>query len=149
MGLLIGIDPDTIKSGFASFDVETEKLEVESLTFFEVFDRLSELQGCILLVRIEAGWLNKKSNFHGKYLQSKSAGERIAKNVGANHETGRKLVEMCERLNIPYELVKPLGTKSIDAKTFRLITKVEGRINQDERDAGMLVYKFRRMKIRK
>lgn len=141
--LVIGIDPDTIKSGYAEWDVEQRLLTVSSYTFFEIFDLLQSSVEEILLVRIEAGWLNKKSNFHGRYGQSKAVGEKIAKSVGSNHEAGKKLVEMCDYLNIPYELVKPLGTKGIDSKKFNSITKFKGRTNQDMRDAGMLVFKYR------
>lgn len=142
--LIVGIDPDTDKSGYAEYDIEQKKLvTVNSYTFFEIYRILECSTELIRLVRIEAGWLNEKSNWHGRAGQSKAAGERIAKNVGANHETGRKLVEMCEHLDIEYELVRPLGTKNIDARTFRKYTKWEGRTNQDNRDAGMLCYQYK------
>jgi len=91
-------------------------------------------------VRIEAGWLNEKSNFHNRRGQTKTAGERVAKNVGANHEVGRKFGEMCEYLGIDYEFVKPLGTKCIDHRTFVRMTGWKGRTNSEMRDSAMLVY---------
>ena len=139
---IIGIDPDTKKSGFAIWDKFDKEMDVQSLTFFEILELLKDLKEGILFVRIEAGWLNKKSNFHSRYNQSKEAGERIAKNVGANHETGRKLGEMCEYLDIKFEFVKPIGTKAIDHFYFQRLTGFKGRTNQDMRDAGMLVYGY-------
>lgn len=142
--LYVGIDPDTKKSGYAEYCTKQGKLvTVNSYSFFEIFDILECSREIIKLVRIEAGWINAKANFHGKYGQSKQAGERIAKNVGSNHETGRKLAEMCEYLNIPYELVKPLGTKAIDAPLFKKITGWTETTNQDNRDAAMLVFKYK------
>ena len=142
--LFIGIDPDVDKSGFAVYDAESKSLTaVCSAQFFWIFPYFKTWQCHIALVRIEAGWLNEKSNFHHRRGQSKTAGERIAKNVGANHETGRKLAEMCEYLEIEYDLVRPLGTKNIDHRAFIRMTGWTGRTNQDMRDAAMLVYGFK------
>jgi hypothetical protein len=144
--MIIGIDPDCKKSGVAEYESETQYFDVRTMSFFELYEHLNRNMERIVLARIESGWLNEKSNFHGSYGQSKRAGERIAKNVGANHETGRKIAEMCEHLNIEYELVRPLGTKDIDHFTFKRMTGFRGRTNQDMRDAGMLVYGFKSKK---
>lgn len=142
--LIIGIDPDCKLSGYAEWDMKQQRLtSVAKYSFFEIFDVLEAQRAEIALVRIEAGWLNKKSNFHGRPGQSKAAGERIAKNVGSNHETGRKLVEMCHYLDIQVEEVKPLGTKSVDAKLFKKMTGIAIRTNQDMRDAAMLVFNYK------
>ncbi len=141
--LVIGIDPDCELSGFAIWDIKKQELDVKKLSFFDIFDMLSLLLNRIALVRIEAGWLNKKSNFHSHSKQSKAVGEKIAKSVGRNHEAGLKFVEMCKYLGIPYEEVKPLGTKGIDQEMFKKITKFTKRTNEDMRDAGMLVFKYK------
>jgi hypothetical protein len=94
-------------------------------------------------VRIEGGWLHKKANFHYAAGQSRQAGERIALNVGRNHEAGRKICEMCEYLNVEYEVVRPLGTKAIEHFFFKRLTGFAGRTSQDMRDAGMLVYGYK------
>lgn len=116
---------------------------INSLSFFELYDMLTSYTSMISLVRIEAGWLNKKSNFHDRLGQSKQVGEKIASSVGANAETGRKIVEMCEYLKIPFELVKPLGTKNINAEKFKQTTGYSKRTNQDQRDAAMLVWDYK------
>jgi len=140
---IIGIDPDREKSGIAVFSLKTKSMEIYSYSFFQLFDVIRAASETISLIRIEAGWLNKKSNFHNKPGQSKEVGERIANDVGANAESGRKIAEMCEYLNIPYELVKPLGTKSIDSTLFKKITGYKKRTNQDQRDAAMLVWDYK------
>ena len=75
--LIIGIDPDLEKSGVA---VLGQSLELKNLTFAQTVELFRSHQDEIKKVVIEAGWLNKKSNF--RIGHSKSAGERIAKNVG-------------------------------------------------------------------
>lgn len=140
---VIGIDPDREKSGFATFSLKTKTLEVHAYSFFQLFDIIRAASDIISLIRIEAGWLNKKSNFHNRPGQSKEVGEKIANSVGANAETGRKIIEMCEYLKIPYEIVKPLGTKCIDSTQFKKITGYTKRTNQDQRDAAMLVWDYK------
>ena len=140
----VGIDPDVKESGFALYNpIDRIFEEIDSFSFFKLYDVLQCYIGIISLVRIEAGWLNTKSNFHNKPGQSKESGERIANYVGANAETGRKIVEMCDYLKLPYELVKPLCTKSIDSKLFNKITGYTKRTNQDQRDAAMLVWDYK------
>jgi hypothetical protein len=140
--MIAGIDPDCRLSGVAVYEPETKYFHVQTMGFFQLYDFLKENRERIVLVRIEAEWLNKKSNFHYRSGQSRYAGERIAKNVGSNHETGRKTAEMCEYLGIEYEPVRAIGTKAIDSLTFKHITGFKGRTNQDMRDAGMLVYGY-------
>ena len=140
--MTVGIDPDCSLSGVAEYEPETKYFHIQKMGFFQLYEYLKENRERIALVRIEAGWLNEKSNFHYSRGQSKQAGERIAKNVGANHETGRKIAEMCEYLSIEYDLVRLVGSKDIDHFTFKRITGFIGRTNQDMRDAGMLVYGY-------
>jgi hypothetical protein len=141
--MIIGIDPDTALSGVAEYEPETKHFHVQKMAFFQLYEYLKENRERITLVRIEGGWLNKKSNFHYARGQSGQVGERIALNVGINHETGRKICEMCEHLHIEYGIVRPLGTKDIDHFTFKRITGFRGKTNQDMRDAGMLVYGYK------
>lgn len=138
--IMIGIDPDVHRSGVAI--KRGDKLEVQTLTFFALFDALKAIYANeylvkSIIIRIEAGWLNEKSNFHGRYGQSKSAGERIAKNVGANHETGRKIAEMCDYIGLPYELIRPQSAKWTPAY-FKAITGIETK-NQEKIDAARLI----------
>ena len=82
--------------------------------------------------------MNKKSNLHSRYGQSKSAGERIAKNVGENHATGKLLVEMAKSLNLNVVEVRPTRKKK-NSEEFNRITGWVGRSNQEQRDAAMQV----------
>jgi hypothetical protein len=136
----VGIDPDIDKSGVAV--KEDGKITLYSLRFWDLFEFLSQLRP--QKVVIEGGWLNQKSNFRAGKSSNVSA--RIGKNVGANHEAGRKIVEMCEYLKLDYEIVKPLQkvwkgkdgkiTHEEIVKHFKLDIK---RSNQEERDALLLI----------
>ena len=141
--MVIGIDPDREKSGIAIID--NNELIIDNLSFFELFDFIKKNKDLIKSISIEAGWLNKPSNFHKGYFNKKgvyiknsnNVNESIAKYVGTNHETGRKIVEMCEYLGIGYELIRPTKTK-VNAGLFCAITGFK-RSNQDQRDAAMLI----------
>jgi len=141
---IIGIDPDVDRSGVAIYSkIANEFIEVQSCTFFEFFNFISNSAIEYYFVIIEAGWLNEKSNWHG---QHGAASERIAKNVGANHEVGRKIVEMCEYLGFDYKVQKPLkkcwsgsGGK-ITQNELEKLTGFKKRTNQDQRDACLIAW---------
>lgn len=138
--ILIGIDPDCDKNGVCIYYARTY-FELLNLRFFELFDKLNFLKGCENLqikVYLEAGWLNK-SNWHKVINGNSAINANIGLRTGANHEVGRKIVEMCECLKIDYELIKPKKSK-VDAKTFKALTKYQQRTNQEQRDAAMLVF---------
>lgn len=152
---IIAIDPDTEKSGFCYLKMKEHKIEARSVSFPELMDYLHGLKqknipgNVSLIVIVEAGWLNKKSNFGGyKRSGTKSAGERIAKNVGANHETGKKIIEMCRHYGIPVEEKRPLKKiwKGPDGKITQeelaYFTGIDGRMGQDTRDAILLAWDY-------
>jgi hypothetical protein len=151
--IYIGIDPDTQKSGVCFYDSSVKIVKMYSMSFFELFDMLTDVHWTMVgmdkyintalgdyngnfKVIIEAGWLNTKSNWHSN--ESAGISSRIGAKTGANHETGKKIVEMMEYLNVPYELVKP-QSKKVDSKFFYKLTGIK-KSNQDARDAVMLVY---------
>lgn len=147
---IIAIDPDTEKSGVATLDLDGMKVHAEAMPFPVLLDELSNTQclsrGKNFKVIVEGGWLVSKSNYH--YAKGKG-GERIAKNVGANHETGRKIVEMLAHWGIEHEVIHPLKKcwKGRDGKiTLAELNsllrgmgiKEMGRCNQDVRDAVLI-----------
>lgn len=136
--MIIGIDPDTFKNGIAI--VDKKEIILKNLLFFDLFAFLEKNKPQIKEVIVEAGWLNLKSNFH--YFGSISGiNSKIGLKVGANHEVGRKILEMLEFLNINYRIEKP-KSKKLNSKEFRKLTGYKGRTNQDVRDAFMLIYNF-------
>ena len=132
--LIIGIDPDLEKSGVA---VLGQSLELKNLTFAQTVELFRSHQDEIKKVVIEAGWLNKKANF--RYGNSKAVSEQIARRVGLNHAAGILLAEMAKECGLAVVLVKPTRTK-LKAEDFNRITGWQGRTNQEQRDAGMLIW---------
>ena len=134
--VLIGIDPDVDKSGIAIF-FSKDNFQLKNLRFFELYDLLDRLKESTLEIYIEAGWLNK-SNWHAVVNGSSNINAQIGQRTGANHEAGKKIVEMCEYLGLKYNLIKPTK-KKVDSIIFNKITNYKGRTNQEQRDAAMLV----------
>jgi len=134
----IGIDPDVSKSGVAY--IYNDEIGLYNMTFFELFDYLKSSIGepYETFVVVEGGWLNK-SNWHKSEKGSAALNAKIGSHTGANHETGKKIVEMLEYLGIAYKVAKPTKSK-IKAEMFKKITKIEGRTNQEQRDAYMLIH---------
>lgn len=157
--VFIGIDPDAEKNGVAMFDRDTKTIEATALTFPDTLDYLryaysqAKAAGRTLVVVIEAGWLNK-THWHVGYKDSQQAAAAKGNAVGRNHETGRKIAEMCAHWEIPHELVKPLPLKAggvnlwrgkdgkITAEELQGVTGLTGRTNQEARDAALLAWVY-------
>lgn len=154
----IGIDPDVTNSGVCVWNAETQTIErLCCLPFFGKrhsgeFAARDGLFDCLtyyattndpgdVRVVVDAGWLNR-SNFHARANENQRVNAQIGERTGANHETGKKIIEMCEYLELPCELHRPTRSK-IGAGYFAHITGCKGRTNQEERDAAMLVFGIR------
>ena len=133
----IGIDPDVNKSGVAYKN--GKDVVLKNLKFFDLFDYLKDLvlSEENLEVYIECGFLNK-SNWHA-VNGSNAINANIGQRTGANHETAKKIVEMCEYLKIKHFKIKPTRSK-VNAEFFKQITKLDLRTNQETRDAYMLIF---------
>lgn len=174
--IVIGIDPDKAKSGIGivriregAFGLSQAQVEADTLAFPALVSRIRTLYLDIemqnkrerdwaaysrnptepeltkLEIWVEAGWLEKKSNHHG--LQGRRA-EKIAKDVGANHQTGRLIIEMLDSMGIEAREAQPLVKcwKGSDRKiTHEELDRIVGgmpgrRSNQEERDALLLAW---------
>lgn len=145
--LIIGIDPDVTKSGVAILR-PGKVIELTTLSFFELRDFLTREKENIHIVKVEAGHKVKIANFHGSKNSRTAAA--IGRNVGANNEVGKKIVEMCEHYGLPVKEVKPFKKiwRGKDGKItheelqqqlkFRGIAPIIGRTNQEERDAALI-----------
>ena len=154
--IIVGIDPDTGKSGICIY--RDHELSAEALPFPQLLEKLyllATLPGDVLVV-VEAGWLNEKSNYHDpKGVRA----QKIAKNVGSNHQTGRHIVEMAKHYGLEVIEQKPFskGWKGRDGKItheeLNYILQYNGlapikRCNQDVRDAVLLVAIHANLKIK-
>lgn len=156
---VVGLDPDTEKTGVAILRVSDSSLLLEAhdlsgvIGVFEDMEQLQRLNGDLVLIRVECGFLNK-SNWHlgschtiyaHKGLNAAlSTAAKIGEKVGRNHETARVIVQLAKRMGLTVEEVKPTETK-INAEAFRAITKYEGRSSQEKRDAAMLCVPFMKL----
>lgn len=132
--IFIGIDPDVEKCGYAVWDKETKEIEHSTLNVADLIEDINLFTVDVHVI-LEAGWLIKKSNWHGGI--NEFVKQRIAKNVGENHAAGKIIEQFLIKEKISYELVKPKG--KMNAEMFKKITGIS-RSNQDVRDAVMLVY---------
>lgn len=166
--IIVAIDPDAIKNGVATLLPATKALNTVCLTFAETLEYLRHTKAQALVnqlsltVVIEAGWLNK-THWHIGYRDSARMAAAKGNAVGRNHETGRKLAEMCQHWDIPHELIKPLALRTgglhlwqgkdgkITADELTALTGYKGRTNQEARDAALIawVYAGMPMKITK
>lgn len=135
---LIGIDPDVEKSGFST--IYKNNSTIEKLKFFEIYDRLAKLQemGISPVIYIEKGSLNK-SNWHTKTANSSNFNAKIGEKTGRNFETTNKLIEMFQKFDLEFYEVKPTKRK-LNAETFKNLTGITKKTNQDERDSYMLIF---------
>jgi hypothetical protein len=137
MKTFIGIDPDVTKSGVAYKNGKT--IELYNYSFFDLFDYLKSLKlnHEKISVYIECGFLNK-SNWHTTNGSS-AINAQIGQRTGANHETAKKIIEMCVYLELKYFEIKPTKSK-VKSDFFKQITKIDKRTNQEQRDAYMLIH---------
>lgn len=140
--MLIGIDPDVDKSGMAVKD--SLGISLHTLKFFDLYEFLLRNRDKVTKVRIEASWLIKH-NWNKKAKGTAAINARIGNDAGRNHEVGRKIVEMCQHLLIPYQEVEPLKKhwKGPDGKIthdeLSRMAKLPARTNQEQRDACLLI----------
>lgn len=146
--VIIGIDPDTNLSGVAILDKATKSLELRSLSFAKVIDLLLWIRGQDkkILVCVEAGWLNE-GNWHLNKRDNSRTAAAKGKAVGANHDVGKRIVEMCEHWGVTVEQVRPLhkcwkgANRKITHPEFCEATGYKGAItNQETRDAGLIAW---------
>lgn len=153
---IVAIDPDVTKSGVAVIDVEQKTVETLSLSFPDLVDYIYDIQDKdSVRIAVEAGWMNKP-NWH--CAPSLAAAANVGNRIGRNHETGRKIVEMCEHKGFSVSLIKPLGKrwKGSNGKITHceLESVLKGlkialnrkRTNQDERDSILIaIYEYNRL----
>jgi hypothetical protein len=134
---LIGIDPDTEKSGVA---IKSDELKLYNMSFFELYDILTTFKPETekIKVYIECGFLNG-GNRHKVSGGSLELNSKIGERIGANHEVAKKICEMCEHLKIEFIQVRPTKTKT-KSDYFKKITGYSKRTNQEQRDACLLIW---------
>lgn len=152
---IIGIDPDCDRSGVAVFRMRDRHLSLMTMDFPTLVQYLRcqveamSDDGTVRVVVVEASW-KTQSNWHGRYGDSRRVSAKKGYDVGRNHETGRKIVEMAESTGLPVIEKVPLRKvwKGKDGKITHgeLVSLLNGsliaygftRTNQEERDSALL-----------
>lgn len=140
--ILIGIDPDTEKSGFA-FKLENT-FYLKNLSFFDLLSELIKIskfypkEDYKIEVFIECGFLNSGSR-HSVKGGSIALNSKIGERIGANHEVCKKICEMCEFLSLNFHQIRPTKTK-VKHDFFKKLTGTKNQTNQEQRDAFMLIH---------
>lgn len=119
--MIIAIDPDTEKSGIAFYEPDKKELSVSNQLFYDLLTTLSSYKNKVSEVRVEAGYLNQKSNFH--YSKNILTAQKIAGDVGACNQVSKMIHDYCIKAGIPAREIKPL------AKVWK-----SGKISQKEMD---------------
>lgn len=131
---LIGIDPDTDKSGVAVS--ENGKItELHNLGFWDLIRFLSARKH--YKVFIEAGWLNPSASH--RYAENKWVASKMGSKVGANWQTGKLISEFCRVTKIDFVEIRPTARK-MSQESFKNYTGWKLRTNQETRDAAMLIF---------
>lgn len=145
--LIVGLDPDVTLNGCGIYNKETKELQYMAISFFDLYRWLIQNKEFIHTVKVEAGWLVKKSNYRNTKIQNVS--DAISRKVGENHAIGKKLAEMCEDIGIDFKLSKPLlkrwkgaGGKITHEELVNLLKplgiEMNKKTNADVRDAILI-----------
>lgn len=145
---ILGIDPDSEKSGLAVLEIATKQIHVEAIVFPKLVDFLRtsvNLYPNMLLV-VEAGWLNG-SNWHLNPRDTKAMAAAKGNAVGRNHEVARKIAEMARYYGLEVKEVKPLKKcwlgkdgKITHEEITSFIPGLQSRTNQEMRDSILLCW---------
>ena len=74
--------------------------------------------------------------------------KKIARNVGQVDQICVQIMQLCGRAGKPYHSVSPRAKgEKLNAENFEALTKWTRRTNQHERDAAMVVWPYRNLKV--
>lgn len=140
--VVIGIDPG-VKTGIAWMRVRPMEIEqVETTTFWGAYEQLKEIADSDpnatkqIIVVIENGG-SISPVFHN--AKTKAAQNKTAKRVGGNNRESDLLAEGIRRMGFRVFRATPRQTKK-SAEYMRRVTGYEGRTNEHNRDAIMMIW---------
>lgn len=136
--VIIGIDPDVDKNGFARYFIKDDLFQLKNLNLFETFNMLLDMHKAFnVIVLLESGHKVKKT------WQRKTTG--VIKDVGRNNEIGSQLEKFMIDHNIPHKTINPFGGSKVNHELFCKITgwDKKKRTNPETRVAGLLVSNYK------
>lgn len=164
--IIIGIDPDVNRNGVAVLDASHAYMQLFSYSFAELMELLplskamAGARGESLLVVVEASWMTE-ANWHGRRMDNRRQASSKGYDVGRNHETGKKIVEMAKdhyglEVKCKHPLRKCWSGRDGKITHGELMSLLEGSrvtcarkvTNQEERDAALLALDASGMALR-
>ena len=155
--IIIGIDPDIDKSGFCLLDPKAKFVSVMVYDFpslMRFFQKQAECKEIETIVVVEASWMHNKTNWHLSPRDSKRIIAAKGYSVGQNHQTGKLICEMARAYGLKVVEHIPLvkcwkgkDRKITDAE-IKAFMPIQGRTNQESRDAALLAWTFAGLPIR-
>lgn len=140
MSMIIGIDPDLIKSG-VGIVFDGNLVELKNLSFVELIDFVVEQSKIFELIVHLEDVESTKTTFKRKNV-SVAGMKKIAQNVGQVKGVCRIIHESLVSKGVRVKMVKPLKGYSKRAKKdtdfFKQLTGWTKRSNEDNRDAACL-----------
>jgi hypothetical protein len=150
--IYIGIDPDVDRNGVAVLKVESRKMAVVMLPFYQTLEFIAETHkkaisgGNGFKVIVEAGWMNH-GNYHLRKWDGRESSAAKGVDQGRNEQVSRLIGEYCEHAGVPYEFKRPLPKcwmghdRKITREELEQVTGQNlGRLNQEGRDAALLAW---------
>lgn len=155
--IIIGIDPDIDKSGVCVLDPKGRHVQATVASFPDLmgyFERQSKQSDIDTTVVVEAAWMHNKTNWHMNPKDSKRVAAAKGYSVGQNHQTGKLICEMARSYGLKVVEHIPLvkcwkgkDRKITDAEIKSFIP-IQGRTNQESRDASLLAWVFAGLPIK-
>jgi len=140
--IIIGIDPDLVKSGVAVVE-DGRVVDLHSPDLFDLMEMALEwrdLGAHFVIEDVESMRPTFPRALKGGSREAQIA--KISQNVGQVKAIARVLRAYMDRIGADYTMCKPLGGTAKAAKRnadlFRNLTGWTGRSNEDTRDAAML-----------
>lgn len=155
--IIIGIDPDIDKSGVCVLDPKGRHIQATVASFPDLvgyFEKQAKQSDIDTTVVVEAAWMHNKTNWHMTPKDSKRVAAAKGYSVGQNHQTGKLICEMARAYGLKVVEHIPLvkcwkgkDRKITDAE-IKAFIPIQGRTNQESRDAALLAWVFAGLPIR-
>lgn len=159
---IIGIDPDTVKSGVVMLDTEKKVfLSIDSLEFSEIVELFTKTlpeYGYTqeeLKVVVEDSWSDGSHIFRTQEGYGTKKNTRLAYDVGRCHQVGQLIIQLGKAFGLNIEGKKALRKtwsgkdhKITQEEIAYLIPCWPTRANQEERDAALLAWDEARLPVK-
>lgn len=140
--IYIGIDAG-VSTGLAILDKRTGTLTLDTLHFWDVTDRLTDLitEHGKDTIRIYIEDVTKNKPVFSRNVNNR-AFTKIAQNVGSVKRDTQLIINYCQRAGVECICIRPTNKSftKLSKEEFRKITGYTGKSSQHARDAAMILW---------